>query len=165
MNSKRWRRPSNRVGFSASGFASQYYKGDISLSDATLVEVMTSVVPNIDAELEEVGGGSVTGRVTNASNGQGAVGVEVCAEEEPRRCVETNGDGEYTISGLSVGSDTIFLLAGGNLRRRTGEKIRCQPKSDYLNQSVFGGREVGQTATAQRDARVGGQISGTVTNA
>jgi hypothetical protein len=154
-----------RVGFSASGFAPQYYKGVSSLSGATLVEVMTSVVPNIDAELEEVGAGSVTGRVTSASNGQGAAGVEVCAEEESRRCVETNGNGEYTISGLSVGSYRISFSSAETCEEEQGEKIRCQPKSDYLSQSVSVKVKSGKTETANAALRVGGQISGTVTNA
>jgi hypothetical protein len=154
-----------RVGFSASGFAPQYYKGVSSLSDATLVEVTTSVVPNIDAELEEVGAGSVTGRVTSASTGQGAGGVEVCADEESRRCVETNGNGEYTLSGLSVGSHRINFSSTETCEEEQGEKIRCQLNSDYIGQSGSVKVKASPAAILNVALRVGGQISGTVTNA
>jgi len=153
-----------RVGFSAGGFANQYYKDMSSLSEATLVEVTTSVVPNIDAELEEVGEGSVAGRVTSASNGQGAGGVEVCSYESTR-CVETNGNGEYTISGIPVGSHTIYFFSADTCEEEQGEKIRCQPKSDYIGESSSVKVKANTTETLNVALRTGGQISGTVTNA
>ncbi len=152
-----------RVGFSASGFAPQYYKGVSSLSDATLVEVTTSVVPGIGAELEEVGEGSVTGRVTSASNGQGAGGVEAC--DGSGRCVETNGNGEYTISGLSIGSHTIFFSSAEGCEEEQGEKIRCQLKSNFVSGQGSVKVKASPAATLNIALQVGGQISGTVTNA
>ena len=152
-----------RVGFSAGGFANQYYKGVSSLSEATLVEVTTSVVPNINAELEEVGTGSIAGRVTSAFNGQGAAGVEAC--DGSGRCAETNGNGEYTISGLSVGSHTIFFSSAEACEEEQGEKIRCQPKSNFISGEGSVKVKVSPTATLNIALKVGGQISGTVTNA
>ena len=154
-----------RVGFNDTGFATQYYNDVSSLSESELVSVTTGVVtPNINAELEEVGEGAVAGRVTNASNGQGAGGVEVCINEG-RHCVETNGNGEYTISGLSVGSHTISFFPAFACEEEQGEKLRCQAKSNYISQS--GSVKVKKSPTATLDAALqpGGQISGTVTNA
>jgi Carboxypeptidase regulatory-like domain len=153
-----------RVGFSASGFAPQYYKGMSSLSEATLVEVTTSVVSNINAELEEVGEGSVAGRVTSASNGQGAGGVEVCGDESSH-CVETNGNGEYTISGLAAGSHRISFSSAETCEEEQGVKVRCQPKSNYISQSSSVTVKANKTTVENVALRVGGQISGTVTNA
>jgi hypothetical protein len=152
-----------RVGFSAGGFANQYYKGVSSLSEATLVEVTTSVVPNVNAELEEVGAGSVTGRVISAFNGQGAAGVEAC--DGSGRCAKTNGNGEYTISGLSVGSHTIFFSSAEACEEEQGEKIRCQPESNFISGEGSVKVKVSPTATLNIALKVGGQISGTVTNA
>jgi len=152
-----------RVGFNASGFATQYYKGESSLSEATLVEVTTSVVPGIGAELEEVGEGSVTGRVTSAFNGQGAGGVEAC--DGSGRCVETNGNGEYTISGLSIGSHTIFFSSAEACEEEQGEKIRCQLKSNFISGQGSVKVKASPAATLNIALQVGGQISGTVTNA
>ena len=73
-----------------------------------------NVTEHIDASLEETGKGAVAGQVTNASNGQGAAGVSVFVRSEANHCTETNGNGEYAISGHSVGSYTI----PSSLRRR-----------------------------------------------
>jgi hypothetical protein len=153
-----------RVGFSASGFAPQYYKGMSSLSEATLVTVTTSVVPNIDAELEEVGQGSVAGRVTSASNGEGAGGVKVCISFE-ESCVETNSNGEYAILGVSVGTTQVSFFPAVTCEEEQGEKIRCQPKSNYIGQYTSVKVKANKTETLNFALRVGGQISGTVTNA
>jgi hypothetical protein len=154
-----------RVGFSASGFASQYYKGMSSLSEATLVEVTTSVVPNIDAELEEVGEGSVTGRVTSASTGQGASDVEVCDEEELRHCVETGSNGEYTLPNLPAGSHRISFAPAEACEEEQGVKVRCQPKANYIGQSPSVNVKANKATVENVALRVGGQISGTVSNA
>jgi Carboxypeptidase regulatory-like domain len=153
-----------RVGFNAAGFANQYYNDVSSLFESTLVSVTTgNVTEHIDAQLEEAGEGAVTGRVTNASNGQGAGGVEVC--DESGHCVETNGNGEYTISGLSVGSHRISFSPAVTCEEEQGEKIRCQPKSNYIGQSTSVKVKANKTETLNVALRVGGQISGTVTNA
>jgi hypothetical protein len=153
-----------RVGFSAGGFAPQYYKGESSLSEATLVEVTTSVVPSVNAELEEVGEGSVAGRVTSASTGQGAVGVEVCGDVSSH-CVETNGNGEYELSGLPVGSRSVNFSSAETCEEEQGVKVRCQPKSNYIGQSVSVNVKANKVTVENVSLRVGGQISGTVTNA
>jgi Carboxypeptidase regulatory-like domain len=153
-----------RVGFSAGGFAPQYYQGMSSLSEATLVTVMTSVVPNISAEMVESGSGSITGRVT--SNGQGVGGIRVCAEGHGESCTETGGGGEYTISGLGVGTYTVsFSPQYNSCEEEQGEKIRCVLNANVIGQYV---REIHVKAGQQSvnvALRAGGQISGTVTNA
>ncbi len=154
---------SYKVRFTASVYATQWYSGQTNWFSASTVEVKTGVVtPNVDASLNEEGQGSVTGRATNASNGQGAGGVEVCIEGH---CVETNGNGEYTLSGLPVGSDSVSFSPAEACEEEQGEKVRCQPKSDYLSQYVSVKVKSGKTETANAALRVGGQISGTVTNA
>jgi hypothetical protein len=119
----------------------------------------------INAELKEVGEGAVVGRVTNASNGQGAGGVEVCPEGS-KHCAETNGNGEYTLSSVPVGSQKLNFSPAEACEEEQGEKIRCQPKSNYLSgQSNSVTVKANQTITVNAALQVGGQISGTVTNA
>jgi hypothetical protein len=156
-----------RVGFDVTGFTTQYYNDASSLSDSTPVSVTTgNVTEHIDAGLEETGQGAVAGQVTNASNGQGAGGVEVCIfASEANHCAETNGNGEYAISGIPVGSYTIAFFSAEACEEEQGEKVRCQPKSNLLSQSVPVKVKANKTGTANASLQVGGQISGTVTNA
>ena len=152
-----------RVGFNAIGFAPQYWDDVSSLDESTLVTVKTGeVTEHINAELEEEGQGSVTGRVTNASNSQGAGGVEVCIDGH---CAETNGNGEYTISGIPVGSYTISFSPAEMCEEGQGEKIRCQPKSNYLRQFSSAKVKANKTKTVNVALQPGGQISGMVTSA
>jgi Carboxypeptidase regulatory-like domain len=152
-----------KVEFTATRYATQWYLEATSWASAAPVEVeSTGVTPNISAELEETGEGAITGRATNASNGQGAGGVEVCIDD---RCVETNGNGEYTISDIPVGSYTISFTPAEACEEEQGEKIRCQPKSNYLRQSSSAKVKANQTETVNVALQPGGQISGTVTSA
>jgi hypothetical protein len=152
-----------RVGFNATGFVPQYWDDVSSVFESTPVTVKTSeVTEDINAELVVEGEGSVTGQATNASNGQGAGGVEVCIDD---RCVETNGNGEYTISGIAVGSYTISFSPAETCEEEQGEKVRCQPKSNYLRQSSSAKIKANQTETVNVALQPGGQISGTVTSA
>ncbi len=157
-----------RVGFNATGFATQYWEGVSSLFESTLVSVTTGkVTENIDAEMLEAGERAVTGRVTNAANGQGAGGVEACIFASGTHCAETNGNGEYTISGIPVGSYTISFSPAETCEEEQGEKLRCQPKSNYIRQSTSVKVKKNKTEpeTVNVALQPGGQISGTVTNA
>jgi hypothetical protein len=157
---------SYKVRFTASHYGTQWYSGQTSWSSATTVEVKSGVVtPNVGASITEEGEGSVAGRVTSASTGQGVGGVEVCVSGSGTHCVETNSNGEYTLSGLPVGSDSVSFSPAVACEEELGEKIRCQPKSDYISQSVSVKVKSGKTETANAVLRVAGQISGTVTNA
>jgi carboxypeptidase family protein len=155
-----------RVEFSATGFATQYYSNASSLEESTTVHVTESqVTPNIDAGLEETGQGTVSGRATSASTGQGAGGIRVCASDGSP-CTETNANGEYTISNLRVGSFSVsFSSAATACEEEQGEKVRCESKANFLSQSVVVKVKANQTETVNVALQVGGQISGTVTNA
>jgi hypothetical protein len=132
---------------------------------ASTVTVKSGELAEADAELEEVGQGAVAGRATNAANGQGAGGVEVCVYASGPHCVETNGNGEYTLSGLPVGSTSVNFSPGEACEEEQGEKIRCQAKTNYVVQSVPVDVKSGKTEIANAALQAGGQISGTVTNA
>lgn len=156
-----------KVEFMATEYATQWYLDATVWTFATPVEVKsTGVTPNINAELEEEGQGEVRGRATNASNGQGAGGVEVCVYgPESSRCAETNGNGEYTIPSLAHGSYTVDFASAETCEEEQGEKVRCQPKSNYIRQSSSVQVKAHHTETVNVALRVGGQVSGTVTNA
>ena len=131
------------------------------LSAGTIEVTGNATTPAINAALEEAGVGTVKGQVTNASNGQGAGGVEACASgPESYRCTETNGNGEYVISSLSGGSYTITFYPAETCEEEQGEKLRCQPKSNYIGQSVSTKVKVNETETVNVALQPGGQISG-----
>jgi hypothetical protein len=161
---------SYRVGFTATGYQHQYYYESSSFSEAATIILTSSTVGGIDAEMVELGSGSITGRVTSASNGQGAGGVQVCAYSSSGGlggCAETNGNGEYTISGVAFGSYKIFFSPAETCEEEQGEKVRCQPKSNYIGQSTSVKVKKNKTEpeTVNVALQPGGQISGTVTNA
>ena len=125
-----------------------------------------ATTPAINAALAEEGVGTVKGQVTNAATGQGAGGVEVCASgSESYRCTETNGNGEYIISSLSAGSYAISFYPAETCEEEQGEKLRCQPKSNYIGNAVSAKVKVNTPETVNEALQPGGQISGTVTNA
>jgi Carboxypeptidase regulatory-like domain len=158
---------SYKVRLTATGYATQWYQDQTSWSSAGTVEVTgNATTPAINAALEEAGVGTVKGQVTNASTGQGAGGVEACASgSESYRCTETNGNGEYTISSLSGGSYSISFYPAETCEEEQGTKLRCQPKSNYIGESVSTKVKVNKTETLNVALPPGGQISGTVTNA
>jgi hypothetical protein len=161
---------SYKVRFTATNFVTKWYNEKISFSTADSVEVKSSepgLSENINASLrEEQGFGLVTGRVINASNGQGASGVEVC----PRAgtpCAETNSNGEYKLSGVHSGLEEIYLNPAQECEEEQGEKTnRCYLKSNYISQSVSVRVRTSKTEPANTvGMQSGGQISGAVTNA
>jgi len=97
-------------------YLSRYYdeKGPGEAADPVSVTV-GSTTTGIDAELQV--GGQVKGKVVAASNGVPLREVSVCAlavaadEEEFGSCAQTNGSGEYTISGLASGSYKVKFSA------------------------------------------------------
>ena len=158
------------VGFNATGFASQYWDNRSSLYESTPVTVKANeVTENINAELEEAGTGSIAGRVT--ANGQGVGGIQVCAygsESYGGPCVETNGNGEYTKSGVGVGTYTVSFSPQENssCEEEQGVKVRCALNANVIGQSVSSVHvKANKTETVNVTLQVGGQISGTVTNA
>jgi Carboxypeptidase regulatory-like domain len=145
-----------------SGYATQYYKGKLSLSEADSVSVSGgSTAPRIDAALTP--GGQITGKVTNDANGpleevevtvQEATGGTTCV------CAFTNSTGEYAITGLDSGTYKVGFSSSGN----------------YLSQYFNGKSSVSEAdgvlvaagaTTAGIDATLkpGGQIVGTVSDA
>ena len=159
---------SYKVGFTATGYRDQYYSEENSLSEAATIVVASTAVGGIDAKMVESGSGSITGRAT--SNGQGVGGIQVCADsgfEGGEGCAETNGNGEYTISGLGVGTYTVsFSPQDNSCEEEQGEKIRCALNANVIGQSVNGVHvKANQTTTENVTLQAGGQISGTVTNA
>jgi hypothetical protein len=156
-----------KVRFTASHYTTQWYQGAPEWSSATSVEAKTGLTPDINAAMAKIeeGPGFVSGRVTNASNGQGAGGVQACIYASETYCAETNGNGEYRLEGIPVGSYQVNFSPAEACEEEQGEKIRCQPKSNYISEPGSVKVKSGQTAILNEALRVGGQISGTVTNA
>jgi hypothetical protein len=89
-------------------YVTQYYNHKPSFSEAELVTVTApNTTTGIDAELEA--GGSIAGKVTDASTGAPVTGAFVCAGQEGTGslfggCAITGASGEYSITGLPTGS-------------------------------------------------------------
>ena len=98
------------------GYVQQYYSGELSWDDANVVIVGEDAVTDIDFVLKP--GGSISGRVTDASTGLGISGMDVHAglvdtggEHAAWESTDTNGD--YTLRGLPEGRIGIFVSGRG----------------------------------------------------
>jgi Carboxypeptidase regulatory-like domain len=162
-----------KVRFTKTGFATQWYNHMPTWSSATSVEVTSGGTAFINATMVEEGEGSIAGRVTDASNGQGVSGFEVCASTfsvefgYKEFCVKTGPNGEYTRAGLPAGIYQVsFSAPGETCEEEQGEKVRCEPSSNYIGQQVSSVRvKATKPTTVNAALQSGGQVSGTVTNA
>lgn len=100
----------------SANYISQYYKGKSSWSEANLVTVAGGATKSgVDAEMQV--GGRIAGEVVAAAGKAPLDSIEVCAfevngAEELVDCVETDGDGEYALSGLPSGPYKIRFAPG-----------------------------------------------------
>ncbi|MHB1809389.1 MAG: MSCRAMM family protein [Solirubrobacteraceae bacterium] len=165
-----------KLRFAKSGFATGWYVKAHSWSEATPVSVKSGeTTPGVDVELVEEGQGTLSGAATDAASNQGIAGIEVCVygksslNEFVYRCpgAETGAGGQYTISGLPVGNYTVSFFPASNCEEELGEKLRCNPKVNYVSNFSASPLRVkaNQTTTDNVSLRTGGEISGTVTNA
>lgn len=153
-------------------YAPQYYDDAATAAEATQVAVSSgSSVSGIDAAMHK--GGRIEGSVTAASNHHPVSGVQVCAfaegegsEEGPENCSFTDSHGEYGVDGLNAGTYEVSFYPGMYSFEPTNLLSQY-----YDGSSTLGGADpVSVTAgstTSGIDAElfVGGQISGTVTDA
>lgn len=122
------------------------------LEESTTVAV-EGETKTLDAKLKE--GGSISGTVTSAANGNGLGGVSVSVIgtfEESEGFTTTDAGGKYTVKGLAPGTYTIeFSPSGG----------------EYLSQSTQAtvAAAEGSVTTANAALKQGGKISGRVTDA
>jgi hypothetical protein len=99
--------------YSNSGmYIPQYWHGKRSAAEGQPVPVTVGqTTSGIDAELEPLINGAITGTVQDSRTMQGIKGIEVCADEVESeeteglfgQCTETNSKGEYTIVELVTG--------------------------------------------------------------
>ncbi|MFI5005233.1 MAG: hypothetical protein ACHQE6_09495 [Solirubrobacterales bacterium] len=154
-------------------YITQYYNDKLSSSEANLISLAAGGrASGIDARLEE--GGQIAGTVTSVTTHTPIEGIEVCARKEGNggiviasfyeRCAFTRSSGGYTISGLPSGKYVVEFASPFN------------SNLNYVTQYYQGkflaaeAEEVPVTVekvTEPVDAalEVGGQISGSVTNA
>jgi hypothetical protein len=132
-------------------FFTQYYKGRRSIATAEGLEVQArEPLAEIDAELQEPG--AVSGTVLNLETKTPVPGVEVCAvaggpEPPPKECQQTDGSGDYTISGLEGGSYELTFSSPAFLAK--SEAVVVGPGEQTVNAEL----------------QEGGKISGFVTGA
>jgi Carboxypeptidase regulatory-like domain len=119
-----------------------------------------------------IGGGSIAGRVTNASGGVAIEKISVCAQTQIGDdsfgvCEGSNANGEYTISNLPSGSYTVEFSPGYPCVTCVQQNYITQYYDDKssLTEAQALPVTVGST-TSGIDAQMveGGEITGTVTN-
>ena len=160
-----------KSGCGASNYAPQFYNGKSSLAGSDVVSVTAgSTTSSIDAAMQA--GGQISGTVTDATSSSPVQNVEVdvytstSSGSTPADTVCTASDGTYTVSGLASGSYYVGFAVHPSL---------CGP-SNYVPQFYNGKSSLvssdavsvtaGSTTSSINAAmQVGGQISGTVTDA
>jgi hypothetical protein len=150
-----------------SKFVGQFFDNKSSFAAAetvTLAEGETKA--GIDAQLGE--GGTISGTVTGAGVPLGSVGVDVFPTEESEFFFGTSttteaGTGKYTLVGLPQGSYTVefFPEAGLNFVPQFYNEKSTFSKADPVKINAEGEPKTEVNANLQ----VGGEISGTVTDA
>lgn len=146
-------------------YLTQYYDDKSSYEEADPVSVAgESTTRDVDAEMRE--GAEIKGEVTGSSNHDPLGEILVCAAEASsrfERCVLSNPEGEYTLSGLPTGQYTIEFWAG-----LTGLNYLPQYYDGKAGVAEAEGVSVEVEETKSNiDAGLeeGGQISGTVIDA
>ncbi len=149
-----------------SNYVSQYFNGKSVYTEATPVSVAApGGTGGINAELHA--GGQISGRVTVAPSHSALANVEVCAEEAAAGglfggCADTNGNGEYTITGLASASYKVEFYPG----YRTpylDQYYNGESSSSAAN--LVSVTAPGATAGINAELQPGAQISGKVTDA
>ena len=161
-----------------SGYFTQWYNGKTSLAEADEVPVVSEeVTENINAALVERYG-KISGTVTDASNGSGIGGIEVCASGRGETyyydCAATNPDGTYTISYLGAGEYTVEFYSpykyNESLEKEEleGPNFVRQYYNGKLHREEADGVSVSEGATTTNisaSMQPGATISGTTTDA
>ena len=160
------------------GYFTQWYNGKSSLAEADKVKVEESVEKTgINGALTERYG-KISGTVTDASNGSGIGGIEVCAQgngETPYgNCATTNPDGTYTIVYLGAGSYTVEFYSRYKYNESLekweleGPNFVQQYYNGKLHREEADGVSVTEGATTtdiNASMQPGATISGTTTDA
>ena len=151
-------------------YMTQYYHDKSSFSEAEPVPVGTGVTSRIDAEMQE--GGDLAGTVTEYTASEDIVSlhnIEVTAykvgeSKLPAGYATTNENGEYTMVGLAPGSYEVEFsptpASGLNFVIQYYKNKVSRAKAEPV-EVVPGETKAGVNA----EMRVGGEISGTVTDA
>jgi len=148
----------------AGNYISEWYNNQGSFNDANAVTVTAgNTTTGIDAQLAD--GGSVSGRVTDSTGTSGVENVYVQIYDMTQSHLtgtSTDGDGYYTINGLSSGDCKVEFQTNNTPGNYVGEWYN--DKSSFQSADTVS-VTVGQTTTGI-DASLadGGAISGRVTD-
>ena len=146
------------VKYSASTYASQYYNGGETPSEATPVPVTAGVTSaGINAALQV--GAQISGKVTDSTTSAAVSGALVCASGDVGvGCDTTNSSGEYTITGLATGEYTVKFSASTYIAQYWNGKANA-------SEATVLPITVGTTTPGVNAAlHVGGRITGVVTD-
>jgi Carboxypeptidase regulatory-like domain len=155
---------------SSLNYITQYYKDKPSFAEAQPVPVGVGATSGIDAEMQE--GGSIKGTVTEFTESKDTIplgNIEVTAYETgetkfPVGSAITDARGEYTIAGLASGNYKVEF----SVANESGLNFVTQYFKDKTSLATANPVPVVQGEMIEginAELRVGGEISGTVTDA
>jgi hypothetical protein len=166
-----------KVSFEASEYQEQWYNDKPDFGSADVVNVSGGgTVENVNAEMVSEWG-RISGKTTDARNGSGIGGLEVCviptSEEFGYDCEETEPDGSYEFQFVSPGSYKLVFYSrfkyNESLEKEEleGPNYVYQWYSGKAHEEEAGSVSVseGQTTTANASMQPGASITGTVTDA
>jgi Carboxypeptidase regulatory-like domain len=154
---------------SSLNYVTQYYNNRSSLAKAEAVKVLDGeTTKEINAKLQV--GGEIEGTVTEASSPHSSLeSIEVTAYEAgqnefPVGSAKTNASGKYTIVGLATGSYKVRFSPGVESGLNFVTQY-YQDKTSLETAEPVGVEQEHTTSNINAELQVGGEISGTVTDA
>jgi hypothetical protein len=159
-----------KVEFDASGtkYASQFYKDKLSLLAAETIRVVSgNEISGIGATLYQ--SNTILGTVTSASSHADLGGIEVTAYEAKGRnaavrSVETNGVGDYELTGLSQGEYVVEFRSARTAHLDYAPQYYDR-KPGFHEAESFGVDEGDRDEGVDGELLQGASIAGTVTDA
>jgi alpha-tubulin suppressor-like RCC1 family protein len=160
--------------YSNSGmYIPQYWDGKSLATEGQLVHAtLGQTTSGIDAELEPLINGAITGTVQDRRTMQGIEGIEVCADEVESeeteglfgQCTETNSRGEYAIVELTTGKYVVEFSSPFNTDLNyVTQYYKESPSFVDATPVSVGTKSIVTGINAQLDE--GGRIAGKVTGA
>jgi hypothetical protein len=148
-------------------YASQYYAGRSSISEAEPVTVVAgSTTPEIDASMTP--GGQIEGKVTSKATRAGIEGIQVCADQRggayTDRCASTDSSGEYTIADLATGEYTVVFDASNGYFGQYYDGKESSSEADAV-QVTDGSTTTGIDAAMMAGSEITGKVTGGPSNA
>lgn len=139
-------------------YIEQWYNGKTNIADASLITVNNTNPVNLEIS-RLLQGGSISGEVTDGSNGIGNIIVYIYHNGIWVRSATTDGTGKYKVTGLSTGDYTVLFGAYNTPYVSTWYNGKEEDFADIVPVTA-----PNDTPGINAVLSIGGTISGTVRN-